>query len=511
MTFTFPQGFTWGVATASYQVEGAAQEGGRTPSIWDTYCAVPGNISDGSSGEVACDEYHRYKEDVALMKKLGVKAYRFSVSWSRVFPSLDGPVNEEGINYYRSLISELVKAGIKPVVTLYHWDLPQYLQDIGGWANREVAYRFADYARELARQFGSSVDTWTTLNEPWCAAYLGYGSGIHAPGIANYAQALAAVHHLNLAHGLAIKAIREELGEQAKCSVTLNLQIRNAASHSADDRLAEHMQNLLDNEVFLGPMLEGAYDPEIFELTRDWTDWSFVKPGDVEIIHQPINSLGVNYYSASTVYLKRLPITEKMAYRRHLAELAAKAMKPAEGEDAAGLAALSASGSLSNAGGVPVPQGAADRVQQPPVPGLEDVAYLPGEGELTDTGWSQNPEELTKLLFDLHRRFPSLPLMITENGSAWKDEVSVEPDGTKIVHDPKRVAYLNDHVKAMADAIEAGVPVIGYYAWSLLDNFEWGSGYSKRFGIIRVDYDTQERIWKDSATRYSEIAHSNQI
>ncbi|BDR52291.1 beta-glucosidase [Bombiscardovia nodaiensis] len=462
-TFTFPEGFTWGTATASFQVEGAAHEDGRTDSIWDTFCAVPGNISDGSNGDVACDEYHRYSEDIDLMKELGVGAYRMSIAWPRIVPQLGGPVNQAGIDHYLRVLDDLREAGIKPVVTLYHWDLPQYLQDAGGWANRDTAKRFADYAGALAKAFDDRVDTWTTLNEPWCAAYLGYGSGGHAPGIKDHAQALAAVHHLNLAHGLGVQAVRAELGQEAKMSVTLNLQMTRAASDSAEDQAAKARADLFANEVFLGPMVEGRYDPAIFEASQGVTDWSFNRPGDEAIIGQPLDVLGINYYAPTYV----------------------RANPAVSGADNA-------------------------------MPAQDGVEGLPPKGELTDMDWAQEPEGLRDLLTELSARFPSLPLMVTENGSAWQDEVSADPEapsftGGKIVHDPKRVAYLDAHVRAVADAIEAGAQVTGYFAWSLLDNFEWALGYSKRFGIIRVDYQTQERIWKDSGLRFRQIARANAI
>ncbi|MBT1174660.1 beta-glucosidase [Bifidobacterium sp. LC6] len=460
MTFAFPNDFTWGTATASYQVEGAAHEGGRTDSIWDTFCAKPGTIADGTSGEKACDQYHRYMEDIDIMKRIGVGAYRFSVSWTRIFPEFDGPVNQEGLDYYLRLLDALREAGIKPVCTMYHWDLPQYLEDRGGWPNRDTAKRYADYARTLAQAFGDRVDTWTTLNEPWCTAYLGYGNGVHAPGIKDYAKALEAVHHLNLAHGLGIQAIRSVLGDDARMSVTLNPAVNIAETDAPEDLLAKQRADLINNEVFYGPMLQGRYDSGIFDVTRDITDWSFVKDGDMEEIHQPLDVLGLNYYSTTHV--------------RHAAP-----------------------GTVNNG----------------PVPAQDIVESLPPAGALTAMGWNQEPQGLTGLLTELSTRFPDLPLMVTENGSAWDDVVTEDAaaPGGKIVHDPQRVNYMNQHIQAVADALEAGANVTGYYAWSLLDNFEWALGLSKRFGIIRVDYDTEERIWKDSALRFRDIVRANAI
>lgn len=476
--YEFLNRFIWGAATASYQVEGAIHEDGRTPSIWDTFCERPGVISDGSSGAEACDQYHRYAEDIELMKKLGIDAYRLSIAWPRIFPELGGKVNQKGVDYYLRLLDALRDADIKPVVTMYHWDLPQYLEDRGGWTNRDTAKRYADYAETLAKAFGDRVDIWTTFNEPWCSAYLGYGNGIHAPGIADYGKALDAVHHLNLAHGLGAQAVRGVLGDQANISVTLNLAVNIAQSDSEADIAAKRRADLISNEVFLGPMLEGRYDPEIFEVTAQDSDWSCIQEGDLEIIHQPLHSLGLNYYATTHVQ------------------------------------------------GVQSPKPHATAVWgENPVPAQEIVDVLPPEGELTAMGWNQEPEGLTNTLVELSKRFPDLPLMVTENGSAWDDEVSegesvsveganaesdIETHG-KIVHDPKRVAYLNAHVGAVAKALQQGANVIGYFAWSLLDNFEWSFGYTKRFGIIRVDYDTQERIWKDSGLRYREIVRDNAI
>ena len=461
MTFRFPRDFTWGAATAAYQVEGAIHEDGRTPSIWDTFCAKPGAIADGTSGERACDQYHRYTEDIDIMKRMGVDAYRFSVSWSRVIPASDGKVNQAGVDYYLRLIDALREAGIKSTCTVYHWDLPQYLEDQGGWPNRDTAERYADYAQVLAEQFGNRVDTWITLNEPWCAAYLGYGNGTHAPGVKDYAKSLEAVHHLNLAHGLGTQAIRSVLGDQARMSVTLNPAVNIAETDAPEDIAAKHRADLMNNEVFYGPMFEGRYDPDIFEATTGITDWNFVKDGDLETIHQPLQILGLNYYSTTHVR-------------------------------------AATSGNVN--------EGA-------PVPAQDIVEFLPPTGELTAMGWNQEPHGLTSLLTELSSRFPDLPLMVTENGSAWDDVVSEDASASngKIIHDPHRVNYMNQHICAVADAIEIGANVIGYYAWSLLDNFEWALGLSKRFGIIGINYDTEERIWKDSALRYGEIVKANAI
>lgn len=464
MVHVFPKNFTWGAATAAYQVEGAVHEGGRVASIWDTFTKVPGAVCDGSSGERACGQYHLYPRDIALMRELGINAYRLSIAWPRITSGPGTDPNPAGLDHYRRVLDALRDAGIKPVVTLYHWDLPQYLEDIGGWTNRDVAFRYADYASTVASALGDRVDTWTTLNEPWCSAYLGYGNGEHAPGIRDYGKAMAAVHHLNLAHGLGAQAIRAELGDAARVSVTLNLAMNIAETDSDEDRAAKRRADLLANEAFLGPMLEGRYDPELMEVTARYSDWSFVRQGDCETIHQPLQSLGINYYSSAHV--------------RH------------------------AHGTTGT-----------DGSSRNPMPAQEIVEVVPPAGELTAMGWNQEPSAMTHELVETSRRFPDLDLVVTENGSAWEDEVTFDDSahGRKVVHDPRRVAYLNAHIAAMGDAMDAGAKVAGYFAWSLIDNFEWSFGYTKRFGLIRVDYDTQERIWKDSGRRYAQIVRANAI
>lgn len=458
----FGPDFLWGSATAAYQIEGAATEGGRGPSIWDTYSHTPGRTLNGDTGDVADDHYHRVDEDVEHIARLGLGAYRFSISWPRVQPGGSGGFNPEGIAFYSRLVDELLARGVKPVATLYHWDLPQELEDDGGWANRDTAYAFAEYARRMARELGTRIDTWTTLNEPWCSAYLGYGSGVHAPGRTEPASALAAVHHLNLAHGLAAAAIREELGADTRISVTLNLHvIRPADPSSADDADAVRRIDALANRAFLGPMLEGAYPADLLADTAGVSDWGFVRDGDVELIHQPVSVLGVNYYS--TVTVRRFDGT-------------------GEREEADGHGDSAAS----------------------PWIGVDDVEFVRQPGPTTAMGWNIDPSGMTDLLVSLAEAYPDQELMVTENGAAFEDVVSA--DGR--VHDDRRVAYLHDHVEAVGVAIDRGADVRGYFAWSLLDNFEWGFGYERRFGIIRVDYDTQERLWKDSAHWYRRLART---
>ena len=456
---TFPSTFLWGSATAAYQIEGGVSEGGRTPSIWDTFSHTPGRTHDGDTGDVADDHFHLWRDDVAQMSTLGLGAYRFSISWSRVQPGGSGEFNAEGIAFYSGLIDALLAAGIAPVVTLYHWDLPQELEDEGGWVNRETAYKFAAYAERMARELGTRVSVWTTFNEPWCAAFLGYASGVHAPGRTEAAAALAAAHHLNLAHGLAGRAIRGVLGDDARLSSTLNLHVtRPADPTSAADVDAARRIDAVGNRVFLGPLLDGAYPADLLADTAHVTDWAFVLDGDLDVIRVPLDVLGVNYYSTGRV--------------RHFS---------GEGDPAQD-------------------DGHSDSASTPWV-GVDGVEFLAQPGPHTEMGWNIDPAGLTELLVGLHATYPDQPLMITENGAAFDDEVAASGR----VHDHLRVAYLHDHIEAVGVAMDAGVDVRGYIAWSLLDNFEWAHGFSKRFGLIRVDYDTQARTWKDSAYWYREL------
>ena len=460
----FPPRLRWGSATASYQVEGAVHEGGRGVSIWDTFSRTPGAVLNGDTGDVAVDHYHRVAQDVAIMAELGLQAYRFSIAWPRVQPTGSGPVNPAGLDFYDGLVDRLLAAGIDPVATLYHWDLPQRLQDAGGWVDRDTAERFADYAGIVGRRLGDRVAMWTTINEPWCAAFLGHASGEHAPGIRDHAASLAALHHLNLGHGLAARTLRAELGESTPVSVALNLHVVRAASDAPEDLAARHRLDLVGNEAFLGPLLDGAYPPELVEATSHLTDWSFVQPGDAEAIHVPLAALGVNYYSTSLV--------------RHRGD------RPA----------LPAS--LSD-----VPAGPGAWVA------CEDVEWVEQAGPHTAMGWNIDPSGLVEVLTGLHRRYPELPLMITENGAAYDDVVA--PDGR--VHDEDRTAYLHDHVDAVLEAMDAGVDVRAYFVWSLLDNFEWAFGYDRRFGIVRVDPSTLERTVKDSGRWYRELIRTGTL
>jgi beta-glucosidase len=455
----FPANFVFGSATASYQIEGAVREDGRGPSIWDTFSHTPGLVVNGDTGDVADDHYHRLDEDLDLMKRLGLEAYRFSIAWPRIQPLGSGAWNPKGLEFYGRLVDGLLTRGITPVATLYHWDLPQPLEDANGWVNRDTAYRFAEYAAHTVEALGDRVHTWTTFNEPWCAAYLGYGSGAHAPGRKNGADALTAVHHLNLAHGLAAPEIRRAASNDPDVSITLNLHVIRG-DHSTSPE-AKRRIDALANRAFLSPLFRGQYDADLLEDTAAVTDWAFVRDGDLTQIHQPIDVLGVNYYSTVTV-------------------------KMWDGHSPR----ANADGHQSIGGS--------------PWPGSGDVEFLTQEPPYTEMGWNIAPDGLEELLVSLHEQFPGQTLMVTENGAAFPDTV-VESDAGKRVPDADRVDYLNRHFTAAHRAIARGVDLRGYFVWSLMDNFEWGWGYTKRFGIVRVDYETQERIPKDSAYWYQEL------
>jgi beta-glucosidase len=463
----FPPGFLWGSATAAYQIEGAVAEDGRTPSIWDTFSHAPGRVAGGDTGDVADDHYHRFREDVALMAELGLTSYRFSVSWPRITPQVTadglGPVNEAGIGFYSELVDTLLAAGITPSVTLYHWDLPQALEDTGGWTSRRTAERFGEYAEVVAAALGDRVPLFITLNEPWCTAYLGYASGVHAPGRTDDAAALTAVHHLNLAHGLAAAGIRRA-APASRVALTLNLAWVRPETDSAADTEAARRVDGLQNRVFLDPVLRGHYPADVQADTAAVTDWSFVLPGDLEVISAPLDVLGVNYYSPTHV---RFWTRER----------------PKEHADGHGDGRAS------------------------PWIACQDVEFPRQHGRKTDMGWSIDPRGMTELLLRVAREHPGLDLMVTENGAAFPDVV--DADG-RIV-DADRIEYLRTHLAAVHAAIEAGAPVVGYYVWSLLDNFEWAWGYAKRFGIVHVDYDSQVRTLKNSALFYADVIRGNAV
>ncbi|MFJ5263664.1 GH1 family beta-glucosidase [Streptomyces sp. NPDC088387] len=457
----FPAAFLWGAATSAYQIEGAAREDGRTPSIWDTFSHTPGKTAGGEHGDVAVDHYHRYREDVALMAELGLNAYRFSVSWSRVQPTGRGPAVQRGLDFYRRLVDELLAHGIRPTITLYHWDLPQELEDAGGWPARETAYRFAEYAAIVGEALGDRVEQWITLNEPWCSAFLGYGSGVHAPGRTDPLAALRAAHHLNLAHGLGTSALRSVLPARNGVAVSLNSSVVRPLSQDPADLAAVQKIDDLANGVFHGPMLHGRYPQTLLAATSDVTDWAFVEDGDLSAIHQPLNALGLNYYTPTLVS----------------GPAAAPPGPRADGH------------------------GASDHS---PWPGADDVVFHRAPGARTEMGWAIDPTGLHELIMRYTREAPNLPLYVTENGAAYDDKPG--PDGR--VHDPERIAYLHGHLSEVRRAITDGADVRGYYLWSLLDNFEWAYGYEKRFGAVYVDYTTLARTPKSSAQWYGRAARS---
>jgi beta-glucosidase len=447
----FPSDFRWGTATAAYQIEGAAAEDGRTPSIWDTFSRTPGKVRNGDTGDIAADHYHRLSEDVALLRRLGVTDYRFSIAWPRVQPTGRGPAVQRGVDFYRRLTDELREAGIRPVATLYHWDLPQELEDAGGWPHRETAHRFADYAGLMAEALGDRVATWTTLNEPWCAAFLGYGNGVHAPGRTSALASLRAAHHFNLAHGLATRALRAALPGPAEVSLTLNLHALRPHTDAPEDVDAARRIDAVGNRIFLDPVFHGRLPEDLIQDTAAITDWSFVADGDLETASAPIDSLGINYYSPAMV-------------------------------------------------------GAGTSESPSPWAGAEQhVRFVPVPGPRTAMDWPVDADGLHELLLRLRDDLPDTPLLVTENGAAYDDYA--DPSGE--VKDPERVEYLHAHLAAVHRAIEDGADVRGYFLWSLLDNFEWAYGYSKRFGIVHVDFASQRRTLKSSARWYADaVAHN---
>jgi beta-glucosidase len=429
---SFPPGFRFGAATAAYQIEGAAHEDGRGDSIWDTFCRLPGVIHNGDTGDVACDHYHRWREDLDLMAALGLDTYRFSISWPRVQPDGAGALNPAGVRFYRRLVEGLLERGIEPAATLYHWDLPQALQDAGGWANRDTAERFAEYAQHMARELGDLVTTWITHNEPWVVAFPGHAQGRFAPGVRDWPTALAVSHHLLLSHGLAVQALPGSVG------ITLNLTQVHPAGPGEEEAARLYDGQL--NRWFLDPVLRGAYPQDVLEhYERQVGPIDAIRDGDLEVIARRTAFLGVNYYFPTRVR--------------------------ADPEDR--------------------PMG---------------VALVEGPPPLTAMGWEVGPEGLYDLLVRLDRDY-GVPIAITENGAAFDDP----PVRNGIVEDPERVAYLEGHIDAVARAIADGVDIRSYFAWSLLDNFEWTRGYSKRFGIVHVDYETQRRTIKRSGAWFRDL------
>lgn len=435
----FPAGFIWGAATASYQIEGAAFEDGRGSSMWDDFAATPGKTHQGDSGQIAADHYHRVAEDTDLMVQLGLGGYRFSIAWPRILPQGRGNVNTAGLDFYDRLVDTLLQKGISPFVTLYHWDLPSPLQQQGGWVNRDTAYAFADYAEVVARRLGDRVAGWITLNEPWCSAYLGYGIGVHAPGIQDRQAAVDAAHHLLLAHGLALPRIRAHVSPQAEVGITLLLSPVYAADDRPETWRDVRLADAFSNGWFLDPLVRGHYPAQFFASLG--TNEPPIQEGDLELISAPIDFLGVNNYSRLLV------------------------------------------------------RGAATT---PLADSCECVSPIPGAC-YTEMGWEVYPHGLRDLLVHVNQEYALPKLYVTENGAAFKDVW----DGNNMVSDPRRVEFLRSYIAGLAEAIEQGVPLRGYFVWSLIDNFEWSEGYSKRFGVVYVDYPTQQRILKESGSWYA--------
>ena len=432
----FPANFVWGVATSAFQIEGAASLDGKGLSNWDTFCRRPGAIADASNGDIACDHYHRWASDLDIVQNLGVDAYRFSVSWPRVQPAGSGAWNSAGLGFYDRLVDGMLARGLAPYLTLHHWDLPQALQDQGGWANRDTVYRFVDYAQGVARRLGDRVASISTHNEPWVMATLGYETGIFAPGIQDRRQAMQAAHHLLLSHGLATQALRAT-GCRSPLGIVLNLSPVQPATAAPADMAQARLEDGRLLRWYMDPLFHGRYPQDIVDFLG--ADAPQVHAGDLAAIAQPMDFLGLNYYSRAVVSA----------------------------------------------------QGAWDVKQS----GLA----------LTDMGWEIYPQGLTELLLRLHRDYRVPPLFVTENGGAFKDTLQ---DGR--IQDSARTAYIAAHIAAVGEAMRQGVPMAGYMVWSLMDNFEWASGYAKRFGIVHVDYATQQRTLKDSALWYREFLQAQQ-
>lgn len=448
----FPDNFLWGAATAAYQIEGAANEDGRGLSIWDTFSHTSGNVHRGDTGDIACDHYHRLDEDLDLMAEIGLKAYRFSVAWPRIQPEGSGSVNQKGLDFYRRLVAGLRDRGITPALTLYHWDLPQALEDRGGWRSRETSMRFAEYAAIVYEALAEEVPLWITLNEPWVASWLGHAFGVHAPGCQSTEDALAATHHMLLGHGLATAAMRET-GTDSRIGITLSLSPAHPGKDTAADREAARKVDGNANRLYLDPLFRGSYPSDMLDLYPLLAAPELVRDGDLDTISQPVDFLGVNYYMRHTV-------REDRGTGR-------------------------ASGMI--------------------FPGLDAKSVQPHGAETTAMGWPIEPEGLTEILARIKDEYTGKPIYVTESGAAFHDYA--DPEGE--VKDEERITYLDAHFRAAREAIERGVDLRGYFVWSLMDNFEWAEGYSKRFGLVYVEYASKRRIPKDSAHYYREVIREN--
>jgi beta-glucosidase len=451
---TFPEGFLWGAATASYQIEGAAHEGGRGSSVWDDFSHTEGKVANGHTGDVACDHYHRVESDVKMMADLGLQAYRFSISWSRVLPNGRGKPNDEGLAFYSKLVDLLLDNGITPNATLFHWDLPSELESLGGFRNRDTASYFADYATLMVRELGDRVSMWATFNEPWCHAYLGHAAGVHAPGLRDPHAAVTVAHHEQLAHGYGIQAMRAERNGLQLGTVINPSNVRREGSPDADE---DEMRTIdgIHNRWWFDSMLQGSYPADLLDDLGPLAD--AIQPGDNAHIAQPLDWIGINYYFDILVRGMRADegATNRMFAYPTVTETTESDMRPVH----------------------------------------------------TDMGWPITPEGFTQLLVRLKDDYPNLPpLYITENGCAYDDPVV---DGR--IADRRRIEYLDLHLRAVRDAIDEGVDVRGYFQWSLMDNFEWALGYDKRFGLVHVDFETLERTPRDSAAWYRDVIRSNTV
>lgn len=433
---TFPDDFLWGVSTSSYQIEGAWNEDGKGESIWDRFAHAPGNIKNGDTGDVACDHYHRYKEDVDLMKELGIQAYFFSISWPRVLPKGEGDVNEAGLDFYKRLVDKLLEARIEPCIFLYHWELPQALQDKGGWANRDIVNHFVSYAKLVAQELGDKVKMWAVINEPACVAILGNLWGIHAPGIKDLNTFLKVSHHVQLAQGKAIQVLRDA-NPDSRIGTTLNLNSVHPISSGEKDQEAANRVDELWNRWYLDPLIRGEYPPLAKKMLNPPKE-------DMDAIHQPLDFLGVNYYNRLLV------------------------------------------------------------AHDPTVP-LTAARWIPKSSFVTEMGWEIYPDGMHEILTRLKREYNDPVLYITENGAACNDEMKRNGE----VQDDDRITFLRDHILAAYRAIRDGVRLKGYFAWSILDNFEWAEGYAKRFGLVHMDYRTLKRTPKKSAYWYKQVIANN--
>jgi beta-glucosidase len=441
----FPDGFIWGTATSAYQIEGGYNEDGKGESIWDRYTHTKGTILNNNTGDTACDHYHLFEKDVKILKELGIKSYRFSISWTRIFPDGMGKPNKKGIEFYHNLVKLLADNGITPAVTLYHWDLPQKLQDIGGWANREVPGLFEKYARYIFEELGEKVPIWITFNEPWVSSFIGYWYGGHPPAVTNLSSALQAAHNIMLAHGMTVRTFRK-MGMKGEIGISLNLNPVYPASEDENDFVAAKRYSDFLNGWFLDPILKGKYPQQLLELFSNITTLPEINSTDMDIIHTPIDFLGINNYSLSSIVYD----PEKLPFQLNFADT--------------------------------------------------------GKAR-TDTGWEIFPEGIYDLLLYLNNEYNGIKIIITENGAAFKDVVG--NDGK--VNDDDRIGYLNDHIIQVYQAIRDGVNLAGYYIWSFMDNFEWKLGYSKRFGLVYIDYETQNRIIKKSGYWYRKVIENNGI